>query len=250
MIPRLAITLVAALLGGIQDQPSAPQEQAVSDAIVEGDSAQAAPVSPDRVEMDRQIREDLMATFGRIPGLEGVEARVEAGVVFLAGTVLTTDRYALADSLASRMPGVLYVDNGITEETSLRVRLNPVWADLQQRALRGLALIPLLLVVAGVTLFFLFLARGIYRWEALFNRLGTNPFLRNLLRQGAAGVVALLGVLLALELLDATALVGAVLGAAGVMGIAVGFAFRNIAENYLAGIILSVRQPFFPNDQV
>ncbi|MCJ7628585.1 MAG: mechanosensitive ion channel family protein, partial [Longimicrobiales bacterium] len=47
-----------------------------------------------------------------------------------------------------------------------------------------------------------------------------------------------------------TALVGAVLGAAGVMGIAVGFAFRNIAENYLAGIILSVRQPFFPNDQV
>ena len=77
-----------------------------------------------------------------------------------------------------------------------------------------------------------------------------NPFLQNLLRQAGGVGAGLLGVVLALELLDATALVGAVLGAAGVVGIAVGFAFRNIAENYLAGIILSIRQPFSPDDQI
>lgn len=60
----------------------------------------------------------------------------------------------------------------------------------------------------------------------------------------------MIGLLIALELLDATALVGAVLGTAGVMGIAVGFAFRDLIENYIASILLSVRQPFEPGDHV
>jgi len=62
--------------------------------------------------------------------------------------------------------------------------------------------------------------------------------------------VLLVGLLLALEILDVTALVGAVLGAAGVMGVALGFAFRNIAENWLAGVLLSLRRPFEPDDDV
>ena len=41
-------------------------------------------------------------------------------------------------------------------------------------------------------------------------------------------------------LLDATAIVGAVLGAAGLAGLAIGFAFRDLVENYIASILLSV----------
>jgi small-conductance mechanosensitive channel len=60
----------------------------------------------------------------------------------------------------------------------------------------------------------------------------------------------LLGTVLALEILDATALVGAVLGTAGVLGVAIGFAFKDLAENSLASVLLSLRQPFSPNDHV
>lgn len=55
---------------------------------------------------------------------------------------------------------------------------------------------------------------------------------------------------LALQILDATALVGAVLGTAGVLGVAIGFAFKDTLENYLAGILMSLRQPFAPRDYV
>ncbi|MFZ2754246.1 MAG: mechanosensitive ion channel domain-containing protein, partial [Lysobacteraceae bacterium] len=41
-----------------------------------------------------------------------------------------------------------------------------------------------------------------------------------------------------------------VLGSAGVVGLVLGFAFREIAENYIAGILLSVRRPFEPGDHV
>ena len=250
MISRLFVLLAVVIPASPQNQSSGIQELTGPDTITMGDSVQAAPVSPARAEIDRQLQADLLATFDRISGLGGVKANVEAGVIFLTGTALTAAEGALADSLARRMPGVLYVDNQIAVETSLRIRLRPVLGNLQDQALNGLALVPLLLVAGLVVLFFLFLARILYRREALFKRLGPNLFLSDLLRQIAAAGVALLGLFLALQLLDAAALVGAVLGAAGVAGIAVGFAFRNIAENYLAGIILSIRQPFFPNDQV
>ena len=56
--------------------------------------------------------------------------------------------------------------------------------------------------------------------------------------------------LVALDLLGATSLVGAVLGSAGVVGLVLGFAFKDIAENYVAGVLLSLRRPFAPGDHV
>jgi small conductance mechanosensitive channel len=92
------------------------------------------------------------------------------------------------------------------------------------------------------------------RWlsqRALFDRVaGTNPFLRDLVRTTVRWVVASAGVIVALEIMDATALVGAVLGTAGVLGVALGFAFKETLENYLAGILMSFRQPFAPRDHV
>lgn len=77
-----------------------------------------------------------------------------------------------------------------------------------------------------------------------------NPFLRELVKTSVRWAVTLAGVLLALEIMNATALVGAVLGTAGVMGVALGFAFKETLENYLAGVLMSLRQPFSPRDHV
>jgi small-conductance mechanosensitive channel len=55
---------------------------------------------------------------------------------------------------------------------------------------------------------------------------------------------------LALELLELTSLVGAVFGAAGAFGIVLGFAFREIIENYLASLLLGIRRPFAAKDHV
>ena len=77
-----------------------------------------------------------------------------------------------------------------------------------------------------------------------------NPFVRELARTTTRWVVLLIGILVALEIMDATALVGAVLGTAGVLGVALGFAFKDILENYLAGILMSLRQVFTPKDHV
>ena len=83
------------------------------------------------------------------------------------------------------------------------------------------------------------------RWlsrRAVIDHFGNrNPFLRELGRTTVRWVITLLGVLVALEIMNATALVGALMGTAGVLGIAVGFAFKDTLENYLAGILMSLQ---------
>lgn len=77
-----------------------------------------------------------------------------------------------------------------------------------------------------------------------------NPFLDELLRRIIKTVIVLAGVLIARDVMGATSLLGAVLGSAGVIGLVLGFAFRDIAENYIAGVLLGFRKPFSPGDTV
>jgi small-conductance mechanosensitive channel len=82
-----------------------------------------------------------------------------------------------------------------------------------------------------------------------YQRIG-NAFLRETAQQLVRVAVLVAGALLALEILDATALVAAVLGTAGLFGLVLGLAFRDLAENAIASLLLSLRQPFAPNDLV
>ncbi|MFZ1863973.1 MAG: mechanosensitive ion channel family protein [Polyangiales bacterium] len=128
-------------------------------------------------------------------------------------------------------------------------RIDVVSAKLAQLSDRALELLPLIGVALAVVLLSWLLARLLTGRDWLFRWI-RNSFLRDLVRRFARIAIIGFGVLITLELLDATALVGATLGAAGVIGIAVGFAFRDIIENYLAGLLLSMRRPFSPNDFV
>ena len=60
----------------------------------------------------------------------------------------------------------------------------------------------------------------------------------------------LLGVYFVLQVAGLTRLALTVLGGTGLIGIIIGFAFRDIAENFLASLLLSVRNPFRSGDLV
>jgi len=62
--------------------------------------------------------------------------------------------------------------------------------------------------------------------------------------------IILLGVYFVLQVAGLTRLAVTVLGGTGLFGIVVGFAFRDIAENFLSSILLSVRNPFRTGDLI
>ena len=135
--------------------------------------------------------------------------------------------------------------------TDVPTRMQATLEQLQLKLLHLVTAIPLLVVAIAIVwtavLFGRVLARRPMRWLRAHQN---NPVLEGLVRRMVQAVVVILGLVLALNLLGATALVGAVLGSAGVVGLVVGFAFKDIAENYMAGILLSLRRPFAPDDHL
>ncbi|MGE0490183.1 MAG: mechanosensitive ion channel domain-containing protein [Vulcanimicrobiota bacterium] len=199
---------------------------------------------------DEQLTSQLRQAFRQVDGLGEVTLEVRGGVAVLRGSAPSLEAKLRAGELAERVDGILTVDNGVTIESGVENRLTPAWTKLRQRLELLLTELPLILIALVVVGIFWLVARTLTGWDGLFARLSHNLFFQDLIRQVLYFAILLVGILVALEILDATALVGAVLGTAGVAGIALGFAFRDLAENSLASVLLSLRQPFAPNDHV
>ncbi len=199
---------------------------------------------------DERILAQVTARLARSPAFAKVVPSVQAGVARLAGSVTDNDKRQLAAKVVTSVEGVVAVDNELVLAADFGARLNETWEQIKDRASRLVAAIPLVLLAIGVVLAANWLGRWIashLKWVRLDSR---NPFLGTLVRRAVRTAFVVVGILVALDLLEATALVTAVLGSAGVVGIVVGFAFRDMAENYLSGILLSLRRPFEPGDHV
>ena len=71
-----------------------------------------------------------------------------------------------------------------------------------------------------------------------------DPLLTSFLTQMGRWLVVLVGLLLAMQIIGLSELVGGLMAGAGVSAFIVGFAFKDIAENFLAGVILAFNRPF------
>ena len=173
-----------------------------------------------------------------------------AGVVRLSGSVPDAEARENAVELARRFEGVVYVDDNLEAEANIDTRVTPAIQEVQRYLNRTIAFLPVVAVAILVLLLFWWLAQLVGSWKAPFERLGVAPLLQNLIRRILRLIVFAFGLLFAFRILGITALVGAVVGTAGVVGIAIGFAFQDIVENYLAGVLMSLRQPFSVGDLV
>ena len=203
-----------------------------------------------RAPQDARIEQEVTETLAVFSDLDGIEPSVKAGIVILNGEVPSTEKQEQAEALVQTIDEVRAVQNNLRVARTLDARLVPIANRLEERAYDLLAMLPLMAVALLVFALTWLLANVVRGWTGLYTRLSDNAFIQQITARIAWGTIVTLGALLALEILDATALVGGVLGAAGVVGIAVGFAFREMAENYIASIMLSLRQPFLPNDHV
>ncbi len=71
-----------------------------------------------------------------------------------------------------------------------------------------------------------------------------NPLLRDVTARVLSVFVFLVGFYLVLQVAGLSGLAATVLGGTGLVGLVAGIAFRDILENYLASILISVRNPF------
>ncbi len=253
---RLSTLLLAFCVLGfltMRAEPIWPQEPlAVNEApseVLPQDPSQEISVGPDKID-DALIRERLADVYQEIPALAHIQIDVNAGVIRLAGNTISKEAHQQALELAKRTEGVVSVTDDITQKRDIGNRLSVVQDKLITHLNEFISLIPLLIIAIIVFLLFWLFASFLSRWRTPYKKITSNVFLQSLLRQTVRGLILFIGFIVMLEILDATALLGTIVGVAGVMGLAVGFALRDTVENYIASILLSLRQPFRPHDHI
>jgi len=199
---------------------------------------------------DTAIAQRIETIFGQIETLADVEASVTAGVVTLTGETLTAEAAERAMALAGRVQGVVTVENRIERDVSVNTRIAPAVGALEARLEGMVRIAPLIALAVAVFVALALLGWLLSRWKGLWRAITPNRFIADLLGGTVFALLLMLAFVAALSLLDAAAFLGALLGAAGVIGLAIGFAVRDTIENYVASVMLSVRQPFRPNDHV
>ncbi|MFD0916120.1 mechanosensitive ion channel family protein [Pseudahrensia aquimaris] len=204
----------------------------------------------DKTEADSAIRDRLREIYREIAEFRNIFVTVQSGVVTIKGRVLETTDVERAAELAARVDGVVSVNNQVSVETSVEKRIAPALERFMARVNQVVAFLPLLaiavVVFAVIALFGFMIARMRRPWDSLT----PNRFVSDLLRQIIRLAFLIIGLVIALDIMGATALLGTIVGAAGIFGLAIGFAVRDTVENYIASILLSFRQPFRPKDYV
>lgn len=250
---RPSIAAMAVLIG----LPAAVTAQSLPDPVSGPASSDETTSNPQPIAIaaltdsaDREIAAGLANIYAQIDGLDAVAIAVESGVVTLQGTVSSQADRQRAQDIAGRIAGVVTVQNRIDRtyevDTNLSPALNSLGRDMQG-LVRGLPLFGVAFLIALIISalgYLLAKQRRLWLWVA------PNAFLAELI-SGAVRVAAIIaGLIVALQILEATALLGLVLGSAGIIGIALGFAVRDTVDNYVSSLMLSLRQPFRANDHV
>ena len=166
---------------------------------------------------DRAIADRLRGIFREIDGLEGLAVSVDAGVVRLSGSIADNASADRAKAIAQRVSGVVTVETQFERDVSVGRNVEPVvnkFGESLQNFLSALPLIGIAFMVAiAVGLLGHFIASRMGFWK----RVTPNIFLAELISGSIRVVFILIGIFIGLDILNATALLGAVLGGAGVI---------------------------------
>lgn len=254
--------LFVLLLASFVLSPSLVVAQDASDngAQAEQTPDEKEPEAPEKVEVqplaqDEQIQARLQNILNEIRDkterFSSSDVSVEDGVVYLSGEATEEEYRQWAGDLARNTQDVVAVVNRMKVRTRSVWDMSPAIAELNGLWRSTVQMLPLLLfgVIAMVVTWFV--ARGASKaisWAT--SKQIENKLLRDVVSKASAIPVIVIGLYVVLQVFDLTQLAMTVVGGTGLAGLIIGIAFRDIAENLLASILISVQNPFRSGDLI
>lgn len=254
------LTLTPQLLGQDQTPPAekaTEQPAPKADQPTEPEPAPELPTEvPQQIDVnpiaqDVEIELRLQRILETTEWFENPVVAVDEGVVFIRGRTASQEYKDWAGKLAGKTQDVVAVVNRIQLIESPLWDLSPAWNEFSQlgkSAVRGIPMVLLTLLLLTVTWYATRFSKWLARKTIL--RKMQNALLREVYNNVIAVPVLIVGVYLILKVSGLTGLAATVLGGTGLFGLIVGIAFRDIAENFLASILISMQRPFEAGDLI
>lgn len=215
-----------------------------------------APPIPKKVDVvpaapDDQIRERLTSILSTTGWFINTTVEVKNGVVVLGGAAKSDEYKLWATTLANNTQDVAAVVNKMQIIHSSLWDLSPVidgFRDMWVNALRSLPSVVAAVIILALTWIASKVVGRIA--NAVLKSRVEVPLLREVIRRAIIFVVIVLGIYFVLRVSGLTRLALTILGGTGLFGLVLGVAFKDIAENFLASVLLSVQRPFRVGDLV
>ncbi len=229
-----------------QETEQLPGAQTGEDNLATASEVEIDPVAED-VDITSRLRRILDATGW----FDGVTVNVDEGVVFLEGTANSSEHKDWAGTLCRNTESVVAVVNRLKVQRRSLWDLSPAWAELRDMLDAFIQRVPSLglACIILVATWFGWLASTRLARKLLATRL-EQKLLINVLARTLAIPVALAGVYLALRVSGLTQIAATLLGGTGLIGLVIGIAFRDIAENFLASLLITIQRPFRLGDLI
>ncbi|MBD1852785.1 mechanosensitive ion channel family protein [Leptolyngbya sp. FACHB-711] len=133
----------------------------------------------------------------------------------------------------------------------MNIEISAAWQKMQGMINGFIALIPNIVLAIVVFAIFFVVARMIRRLVGRLTQKRRHA--RNLgliLGRLAQWIILLVGLFVSLSIVIPTLKAGDLVQLLGISGVAIGFAFRDILQNFLAGILILLTEPFQLDDQI
>jgi small conductance mechanosensitive channel len=226
--------------------PTTPVPQAATDV-----TAPPAKIDVSPVARDDEIASRLLKILEATEWFERPSVQVRDGVVFLKGTALNDEYKTWASNLVRNTQDAVAVVNKMEIQQSSIWNFKPMFQGLKEMWRSSLEQFPFIVLSAIVLLITLVLAKVSFRYSnKLFGKKVAVPLLRDLIARAIAVVVFILGIYTVMRVSGTTQLALTILGGTGLFGLVLGIAFRDITENFLASIFLSMQRPFQVGDLI
>jgi small conductance mechanosensitive channel len=235
--------------GGAEGSSPAPATSASAGSDVSQNPDKIAEIPSGRDDArTQQILNSLSAQAGWFPD---VRISVKDGMVTIEGRTKDAQQLEWLAKTADRLPTVVAVINKAEIETPPITDLSPAWKEFKRIVEKTKRALPLVLLAIALLTFFGFIGRYIYRGvHRLWGRHINNPFLLSTVAKITMVPVWVIFFYLALQTAGLSGLAATIIGGTGALGIVLGFAFKDIAENYVSGLLLAIRSPFTKGDEI
>lgn len=215
------------------------------------DTAVAEEIDVRSVVSDQAIVSRLTQILEATEWFDAVVVSADAGVVFLDGFADNSEHREWAERLTTNTEGVVAAVNRIEVNAGSAWDLSPALDEFYSLGNAAIRHSPMLILSMILLLVTWLLARWAARGSrVLLESRISSKLLRDVIARSLAIPVFLLGLYFVLSVSGLTGLAVTVVGSTGVMGLILGFAFRDIAENFLASVLISMNRPFATGDRI
>lgn len=198
---------------------------------------------------DDAVRKRIRTILQASGWIDQIEVDNTSGIVTLQGTTSQGEHKAWAEDIAYRTEDVIAVVNKIQVVNPNPWSLAPIAAQTQEMFQTGMSQVPQWIVSLFILLFSFWLAKRLVATaRRLLAKRVDSIMLRGLIARLVAVPVLIIGIYLVFSVSGLGSLATTLVGGTGLLGLIIGIAFRDITENFLASVLLSIQRPFVLGD--